>query len=170
MDSGDKMILMSIAIVLLLLFFGLIFCKYMMDMEGMSHKPGLVKKTWTYNANLDKTYDPNTTLAVIMAANNLAATRAPLSDMAPGAGTQLRDGFVGGIEGLPYTASGANFRESYRRQLDKLMTEEDQVYYLGKGLSPLYNKGSPFNPPVNPAQPMMPTSATATRAMQTSTI
>ena len=45
------------------------------------------------------------------------------------------------------------------------MTEEDQVYYLGKGLSPLYNKDSPYYPHINPAQPMMPVSMTSSRRM-----
>jgi len=178
MDNGDKMIFAAVAIVLILSVVGTVFCKYFMGIEGAVANPGEIKQIWTYNSNLNKEYSPDNVLAVITAANNLAATRAPLLDMAVDAGTQLRDGFVGGyvVEGMPYQPNGSGFRESYSRQFNKLMTEEDQVYYLGRGMSPLYNADSPFYPhtnpavpvmPTNPAKPMMPTSATSLRAMHT---
>jgi hypothetical protein len=122
-------------------------------------------RRYAYNSNLTKQYSPDDVLAVITAANNLMATRAPLSDMTAGAGTQLRDGFVGGfIEGMSYSPGGGEFRRSYSNQLNKLMTEEDQVYYLGRGMSPLYSKNSPFS---SAKKPMMPTSITSLRSMHT---
>lgn len=159
MDSGDKMLIAAAIISLIFIMLAILYCN---KSEGMND-PGLLKTMWTYNSNLNQEYSPNDVLSVITAAQDLAATRARLSDNMPGAGTQLRDGFIGGIEGMPYAPNGSEFRASYKKQLNKLMTEEDQVYYLGRGLSPLYNKDSPYYN--NPVKPLMPVSMTSTRKM-----